>query len=117
MKTKSIISFFFVCALYFISVMATEPSKDEKQFGEIEEFKSKVSWNRGAWTWPKYGVKGNGGKGGSKGGSGSGENGGEGGAQGGGGQIEGGKDKGSGLDARGGGRGENNNIGWGYLKN
>ncbi|AES65575.1 hypothetical protein MtrunA17_Chr2g0300931 [Medicago truncatula] len=117
MKIKSIISFSFICALVFISGVATESSKDEKQFGEIEEFKSKVSWKLGAWTWPKYVVKGKGGKGGSKGGSGTGGNGGEGGAQGGGRKIRGGSDKESGLDARGGGGGENNKIGWGYLKN
>ncbi|AES65572.1 hypothetical protein MtrunA17_Chr2g0300911 [Medicago truncatula] len=103
MNTKSIIFVSFICELIFISVVTIEPSKDEKEFCEIEEFKLKVSWRPPGGSWTSHGVKGKGGKGGSKGGSGTGGNGSEGGAQGGGEQIEGGNDKESELDGGGGG--------------
>ncbi|KAK2377291.1 hypothetical protein QL285_077990 [Trifolium repens] len=53
MKIKPFIFVFFLCAIIFISSVATRPSKFEKQFGATEEFETKVGvdgnggWRRG----------------------------------------------------------------------
>ncbi|GAU18176.1 hypothetical protein TSUD_248770 [Trifolium subterraneum] len=74
MKIKSFIFVFFLCAIIFISVVATRPSKFEKQFGATEESKTKDGidgnggWRRGhdngdwvgSGTWGGWGGGGGG---------------------------------------------------------
>ncbi|KAK2395564.1 hypothetical protein P8452_17048 [Trifolium repens] len=59
---------FFICALILLSVVAIEPSKDEKQFSTIEESKTKIGlddWTVWGGWWGSW--FGNGGKGNKKG--------------------------------------------------
>ncbi|WJX24177.1 hypothetical protein P8452_13316 [Trifolium repens] len=68
MKIKPFIFMFFLCALILLSVVAIEPSKDEKQFGTIEESKTKIGlddWTIWGGWWGSW--FGNGGKGNKKG--------------------------------------------------